>query len=191
MTVQYHRNWENVCKLKDLDLKYLITWLTWGVNDDEVFAKLNSAFPELFSDHEMPIRIPLSALRQDAILSHLSFLEECEDGLEETISHLRFAEWFRWELTRHRFPEVYLFADEGYDNRQPVPDEVLKQLEGVEFKAGNPVHVTYNGTDCLVGYILDMTGRPEMANGWRLERGERKTIFMLHLIPAKYVDFSA
>ncbi len=192
MKIQYHRNWENVCKLKDPWLKYLVTWLSWGVDDDEVIAKFNLAFPELFSDHEMPIRIPLSALRQGAINDYLSFLEEYKgDEPTETISHLRFAEWFQWTLTYHRFPEVYLFADEGYDNRKPVPVEVIQQLDGVEFTAGNPVHVTYSNADCLVGYILDNTSNAEMKSGVRLELGAGKTNFMLHLVPTKYIDLTA
>lgn len=192
MKIRYHRNWENVCKLKDPTLKHLVTWLTWGISDDGIFNKLNMAFPELFSDSEMPIRIPLSSLRQDAIRAYLGFQEECNNEPVETIQHLRFAEWFQWDLHRHRFPEVYFFADEGYDNREGVPAEILQQLNGVEFHAGKPVHVTYDGQDCLVGYVLDTSGGgAELKSGWKFEVGSGKTYFNIDLIPAKYVDMTA
>lgn len=192
MKIRYHRNWENVCKLKDSQLKYFITWLTWGIDDDEIIGKLNMAFPELFSDQEMPMRIPLSCLRQEAIGAYLGFQEDCNDEPNETIQHLRFAEWFQWDLHRHRFPEVYFFADEGYNDREGVPAEVLKQLDGIEFHAGKPVHVIYHEQDCLVGYVLDMSGGgAELKSGWKFEVGSGKTYFNIDLVPAKYIDLNA
>lgn len=177
--ILYHRNWKEVCKLQDDDLKYLVTW----TEDDRTIAGLNKAFPKLFLKQEGSIKIPFSALKRRALLG---IYPEFRDYGDSTVDDLRWEECFGIDIHYHRFPEIWFFGTETIHqvDATEIPEEIAAQLRGRTAVPGMTVKL--NGQELAV---LRMDIGEEHSIGREIP--DDPTITVLGLVPVQYIDFKS
>jgi len=168
-----NKNWQAICKIADPNFRLLLA----TTKDPYILAGLEVGFPELFSEREVPLRVPASALREAA--------RQWSRGYNNEDTYLEEDGEICWTHILDRFAiPILLDATSSDYGGVNIPKDMAQQLVGQRYEAG--LSVTYRGMCCLV---IDL-GIEEKVNVHNMIT-EVPTIEWIRLIDADHVDLNA